>query len=95
MQSSTPATESRLKQDLLEHARAFLAEERGIEPESVQLTTRVRDDLDLDSLDLVELMMKLEETFGGGLDSLLESDAVLDIPTVGDAIDLAAKALRT
>ena len=42
------------------------------------------EDLDLDSLDLVELAQIVEEEFGVELDG----DAVKDIKTVGDVIDL-------
>jgi acyl carrier protein len=42
------------------------------------------EDLDVDSLDLVELAQIIEEEFGVELDG----DAVKDVKTVGDVIDL-------
>ena len=42
------------------------------------------EDLDVDSLDLVELAQIVEEEFGVELDG----DAVKDVKTVGDVIDL-------
>ena len=42
------------------------------------------EDLDLDSLDLVELAQIIEEEFGVELDG----DAVKDVKTVGDVIDV-------
>lgn len=42
------------------------------------------DDLDVDSLDLVELAQIVEDEFGVELDG----DAVKDVRTVGDVIDL-------
>ena len=42
------------------------------------------DDLDVDSLDLVELAQIVEEEFGVELDG----DSVKDVKTVGDVIDL-------
>jgi acyl carrier protein len=42
------------------------------------------EDLDLDSLDLVELAQIVEDEFGVELDG----DAVKDVKTVGDVIDL-------
>ena len=42
------------------------------------------EDLDLDSLDLVELAQIIEDEFGVELDG----DAVKDVKTVGDVIDL-------
>ena len=45
---------------------------------------RFGDDLDADSLDLVELVMALEETF----DIEVAEDELKDIRTVGEAFDL-------
>jgi len=42
------------------------------------------DDLDIDSLDLVELAQIVEDEFGVELDG----DSVKDVRTVGDVIDL-------
>jgi acyl carrier protein len=42
------------------------------------------DDLDADSLDLVELVMKLEDS----LDITIDEDDLGDVRTVGDAVDL-------
>jgi acyl carrier protein len=42
------------------------------------------DDLDADSLDLVELVMQLEDT----LDVTISEDDLGDVRTVGDAVDL-------
>jgi acyl carrier protein len=42
------------------------------------------DDLDADSLDLVELVMKLEDS----LDITIDEDDLADVRTVGDAVNL-------
>ena len=42
------------------------------------------DDLDADSLDLVELVMQLEDS----LDVTIDEDDLGDVRTVGDAVDL-------
>ena len=42
------------------------------------------DDLDADSLDLVELVMPLEDT----LDVTIDEDDLGEVRTVGDAVDL-------
>lgn len=49
--------------------------------ESITLDSSLKDDLDLDSLDVIELLMILEEDFG--LEINLEE--LVDITTVGDA----------
>ena len=62
--------------------------EIGAEP---QLVTRdaTWDDLDIDSLDLVELIQVVEERFG----LEIKSDELADLTTVGQAIDFIHKRL--
>ena len=48
------------------------------------------EDLDVDSLDLVELAQIIEDEFGVELDG----DAVKDVRTVGDVIDLVVARAR-
>jgi acyl carrier protein len=54
----------------------------GVEPEKVTLEARLREDLEADSLDLVELIMAVEEEFGG---EISDEDAQ-QITTVGQAV---------
>lgn len=54
----------------------------GVEPEKVTLDARFREDLEADSLDLVELIMAFEEEFGG---EISDEDAQ-KITTVGEAV---------
>ncbi|MHB1534397.1 MAG: acyl carrier protein [Acidimicrobiales bacterium] len=57
-----------------------------VDPAKVTKTARFADDLDADSLDLVELVMALEEQFAISVDeSELEG-----VETVGQAFDLVA-----
>jgi acyl carrier protein len=57
---------------------------RGVDPGSVTFEADLADDLDLDSLDTVELTLGLEERFGIEIpDSDLEA-----VRTVSDAVDL-------
>ena len=46
------------------------------------------DDLDADSLDLVELVIQLEDT----LDVSIDEDDLCEVRTVGDAVDLIVAA---
>ena len=60
-----------------------------VAPEKVTLEASFADDLDADSLDLVELVMALEEQFGITVDeSELEG-----VATVGQAYDLVSSKL--
>ncbi len=54
----------------------------GVEREKVVLTANFRDDLEADSLDLVELIMAFEEEFGGEI----SDEEAQRITTVGDAV---------
>lgn len=54
----------------------------GVEPERVTPEARFREDLEADSLDLVELIMEFEEQFGG----TISDEEAQKIRTVGDAV---------
>ena len=69
-----------------EKVREILAELLGVEKESVTPDSRLTDDLGADSLDLFQLLMRLEEEY-----DIETDDRLLDeIITVGDA----AQAIR-
>ena len=55
----------------------------GVDADRVVQTARFREDLEADSLDLVELIMAFEEEFGG---EITDEDAQ-KITTVGEAVD--------
>lgn len=56
----------------------------GVGPEAVVETASFKDDLDADSLDLVELVMALEER----LDISVPEEDLENVKTVGDALDV-------
>ena len=55
-----------------------------VQPDQITLDARFGDDLDADSLDLVELVMALEERF----DVTIPEEELDGINTVGNAVDL-------
>ena len=65
-----------------ERVRSIVVELLGVDPERVVPPARFREDLEADSLDLVELIMKFEEEFGG---EISDEDAQ-KITTVGEAV---------
>ncbi|GAB4494711.1 MAG: acyl carrier protein [Anaerolineales bacterium] len=65
-----------------ERVRNIVVENLGVEPDVVSLESSFREDLGADSLDLVELIMALEEEFGG---EISDEDAQT-ITTVGEAV---------
>lgn len=62
--------------------KAIIIELLGVDPAKVTPEARFREDLEADSLDLVELIMQFEEEFGG---EISDEDAQ-KIKTVGEAI---------
>ncbi len=70
---------------VFEKLQQLLAEEFSIEPEEITMETNFMDDLDADSLDLVEMMMALEDEFG--IDPITEEEAAT-LKTVGDVVEL-------
>jgi len=65
-----------------ERVRDIIVEQLGVEPEKVTMEANFRDDLEADSLDLVELIMAFEEEFGGEI----SDEEAEQIRTVGEAV---------
>ncbi len=62
--------------------KAIIVDLLGVEPEKVTPEARFREDLEADSLDLVELIMRLEDEFG----SQISDEEAQKIQTVGQAV---------
>ncbi|MDQ7029508.1 MAG: acyl carrier protein [Ardenticatenia bacterium] len=67
---------------VFERVRQIIAEQLDVDPEQITMETRFREDLEADSLDLVELIMAFEEEFGGEI----SDEEAQEIQTVGDAV---------
>ena len=71
-----------------ERVRKIIVEQLGVEEEEVVPTASFVDDLNADSLDLVELIMTMEEEFSDGDRTVEISDEDAEkIVTVQDAVD--------
>ena len=68
--------------DTFNEVKVIIVELLGVDEEKVTLEARFREDLEADSLDLVELIMAFEDKFGG---EISDEDAQ-KITTVGDAV---------
>ncbi len=66
----------------LERISGIIVDLLGVEPQQVTLEAKFREDLEADSLDLVELIMAFEEEFGGEI----SDDDAQTITTVGQAV---------
>jgi acyl carrier protein len=71
------------REEVMTRVRDHLAEELEVPSAELSESTRFKEDLDADSLDLYELVMELEDEYGV---SVSEEQAA-GIKTVGDAVD--------
>ena len=68
---------------MLEKLTAIIADTLSVEEDIIKEETSLKEDLDADSLDFVELVMNIEENFGVCID---EEDTA-KIKTVQDILD--------
>ena len=68
---------------IFEKVCALIAEQFNVDADSITMETSFEDDLNADSVDLVDLSMALEEEFE--IDQLTE-DETASIKTVGDLV---------
>ncbi len=71
------------REELLERLRGYMVELFEIEPETVTLEARLSEDLDLDSIDAVDLVVKLQELTG----NRIKPDEFKSVRTVEDVIE--------
>ncbi|GBD23236.1 Acyl carrier protein [bacterium HR29] len=72
---------------VFERVRAIVCEQLGVDEDQVTPTTSFVEDLNADSLDLVELIMALEEEFGDEAQIEISDEDAEKIVTVQDAVD--------
>jgi acyl carrier protein len=68
--------------DVFESLKQIVVDQLSVTPEQVTKEAKFQDDLGADSLDVVELMMKIEEEFK----IEIPDDEAEKISTVGDAV---------
>ena len=76
--------------DTYEEVKEIIVELLGVDESKITREARFREDLEADSLDLVELIMAFEEKFGG---EISDEDAQ-KITTVGEAVDFIDTGLK-
>jgi acyl carrier protein len=75
------------REEIFELVRNHLATELDLDPAEIRDEVRFREDLDADSLDLYELVMELEDTYG----IRMSEEEAADIDTVGKAVDFVVE----
>jgi acyl carrier protein len=77
------------RQEIEERVRKVLADQLSREESEVTLEARFEEDLDADSLDLVEAVLALEENLGVDI----PEEEMESVKTVGQAVDLVSRKL--
>jgi len=72
-----------MSDEVYEKIKVIIKELLDVDDEKITMAARFREDLEADSLDLVELIMEFEERFGG---EISDEDAQT-ITTVGEAVE--------
>jgi acyl carrier protein len=71
------------RDEVMTKVREHLSAELEVDASEIEESTRFREDLDADSLDLYELVMELEDSYG----VRVPEDEAAEIQTVGQAVD--------
>ena len=72
------------KEEILEKLKAVLEELFEVEPSDVELSSHLYNDLDLDSIDAVDLVIKLKDVTG----KMASPEEFKAARTVGDVVDI-------
>lgn len=68
--------------EIFERVQAILVERLGVDEDRINSNTTFKDDLGADSLDVVELVMELEDTF----DTEISDEDAENLTTVGKVV---------
>lgn len=74
------------KEEIFDQIKDMLVEQLGVDEGDVSMEAAFQDDLDADSLDLVEMIMEMEDKFG----VKIPDEEAEKIRTVGQAVDYVA-----
>ncbi len=70
--------------EVFEKVKGLFVEELGIDSEKVTMDAKLEEDLEIDSLGIVEVVMAFEDEF----EIEIDDDELTDVGTVGQAVNL-------
>lgn len=75
---------------MFEQVRDIISQELNIQKDKIKLESRLSEDLGLDSIDAVELIMKLEEDYNISI----SDDEIKNVKTVSELVDYVNKLVK-
>jgi len=70
--------------EVFEKVKGLFEEELGIESEKITMDAKLEEDLEIDSLGIVEVVMAFEDEF----EIEIDDEELTDVGTVGQAVNL-------
>ena len=70
--------------EVFEKVKGLFVEELGIDSEKITMDAKLEEDLEIDSLGIVEVVMAFEDEF----DIEIDDEELTDVGTVGQAVNL-------
>lgn len=71
------------KEEIFEKLKELVVDQLGVEEDVVTMEANMQDDLEADSLDVVDLVMSVEEEFG----VKIADEELENMKTVGDIVE--------
>ena len=72
---------------IFDEVREILAEQLDVDKDSIEMNSKLAEDLGADSLDVVELVMSIEDAFG----ITIEDEKAAELTTVRQVVDYLEK----
>ena len=70
--------------EVFEKVKSLFIEDLGIEESKISMESKLEEDLEIDSLGIVEVVMAFEDEF----DIEIDDEELADVSTVGQAVNL-------